>query len=296
MKMKLNYKRCVFGIGVVVAFVLFRPTQGQDSAASGFPRLPAPSDPIALPRGQDEFPGRSSNDFAIPATSPRQAQGQLESEPSLDAATFSGASRFSNAVSPFDSSSGSVQGNDPFARETVLRHRMEAVVNWRSVAEPIPADELAQASKLHMIIQEMSASNDDLKRAELADELRTELTAAFDRDLAQREAEFAKVESLVKKLRATLERRKESKEDIIEHRVKSVLLEAEGLSFSPLGLQSTSTSANNFPSADSGRFQNLPSLDANPTAEQIRQALDGRGGTRTMGDLPQDRSRPNNEN
>jgi len=79
---------------------------------------------------------------------------------------------------------------------------------------------------------------DEAKKAELSKKLETAIDTYFDEDMKGREAELARLEERLAKLRNQLERRRRAKDEIIKLQLKVMLNEADGLGFtgaSPFG-------------------------------------------------------------
>jgi len=89
-----------------------------------------------------------------------------------------------------------------------------------------------ESTKLRRLLEQLSETTDEKKKAELTKELTAEIEKSFDTDMKAREEEFSDLEQRVKKLRALLDRRSKAKSDIVALEVKVLVNEAEGLGFS----------------------------------------------------------------
>lgn len=89
-----------------------------------------------------------------------------------------------------------------------------------------------ESMRLRRLLEQLSDTTDEKKKAELTKELTAEIEKSFDADMKVREEEFADLEQRVKKLRTLLDRRSKAKNDIVALEVKVLVNEAEGLGFS----------------------------------------------------------------
>lgn len=78
-------------------------------------------------------------------------------------------------------------------------------------------------------------SKDEKTRSAAAEKLKKLLETTFDRDYERRNRQLVELEQRVAKLRSQLDRRKKSRDDVIDVRVKSLLYEAEGIGFPGFG-------------------------------------------------------------
>jgi hypothetical protein len=98
-------------------------------------------------------------------------------------------------------------------------------------------------SEISRLVAELRDATDEAKKAEITKKLETAVTKAFDDDQKTREAELAKLEERLKKLRGQLDRRGKAKADIIQLQLKVLVNEAEGLGFSGTPLYEPSAGA-----------------------------------------------------
>jgi hypothetical protein len=122
---------------------------------------------------------------------------------------------------------------DPFDRpaqasENPFQSGVPGVINF--TIDPNASS--PQAVELGRIMSELRNTEDSAKKAELTKKLESAVTKSFDADLKNREAELAKIEERIKKLRTQLDRRRAARSDIIQLQLKVLTNDAEGLGFS----------------------------------------------------------------
>lgn len=110
-----------------------------------------------------------------------------------------------------------------------LQHDRAAMEYFKTIAEhglnpPLPA-------QIREMTRKLRQADDDATRAELTDELEAKLNEYFDHDMQRREAELAKIEQRLAKLRSQLDRRRENRQEIVDLQMKVILNDAEGLGF-----------------------------------------------------------------
>ena len=86
-------------------------------------------------------------------------------------------------------------------------------------------------NKLTRSVGKLRSAEDESKKEAAKQEVAGHLTQIFESDMQRREAEIAKVEARVKKLRQQLEKRRTAKASIIQLRLQVLVNEAEGLGF-----------------------------------------------------------------
>jgi phosphoenolpyruvate-protein kinase (PTS system EI component) len=91
------------------------------------------------------------------------------------------------------------------------------------------ADNAARSEIARLMNQLRDA--DSAKKPELTKQLEAAVDKYFDEDMKTREAELAKLEERLSKLRSQLDRRRKAKTDIIQLQIKVLLNEADGLGF-----------------------------------------------------------------
>jgi hypothetical protein len=95
----------------------------------------------------------------------------------------------------------------------------------------------AEESKLEReasgLVSAYARTDDDGQRVKLKKKLADVLEKQFDQQQKRREAEVARVEAQVKKLRQLMSKRGEARESIISRRLDQLLREAEGLGWTP---------------------------------------------------------------
>jgi hypothetical protein len=84
---------------------------------------------------------------------------------------------------------------------------------------------------IHEAATALSEAEGDDARSEAKEKLAKLLDEYFESDMERRERELSEVEERVNKLRSTLERRRQKKEDIIDLQIEVLLNEADGLGF-----------------------------------------------------------------
>lgn len=107
----------------------------------------------------------------------------------------------------------------------VTRHTQEVVY------DPIPAEEIEEATKFKDAIQALKDAKELPEKENAAQTIKELLERQFQRDVKRREDELAPVEQRVKVLRQQLDKRKDAMNDIISLRLKTILTNAEGLGF-----------------------------------------------------------------
>lgn len=112
-----------------------------------------------------------------------------------------------------------------------MRARLVTENVHRIVHEPIPPEELEQNEMLFEAMQTLKSAMNAGEKAKAAGIINDQLVKQFEKDLAQREKELASVEERLKSLREQLEKRKVSKDEIVNLRLKTILNNAEGLGF-----------------------------------------------------------------
>lgn len=92
-----------------------------------------------------------------------------------------------------------------------------------------PHDETQLNAKIGEVVQQyLAAKEDDAKRA-ARDKLQTALGDLFDVRQKEREEEIKEIEARVTKLRETLKEREAKRQDLIEHRLTTLIEDAKGL-------------------------------------------------------------------
>src|SRR5262245_37031119 len=86
--------------------------------------------------------------------------------------------------------------------------------------------------EISQLVKQLRDTTDEAKKAELTKKLETAVGKHFDEDMKVREAELARLEERLKKLKDQLERRRKAKAEILQLHVKVLVNEAEGLGFS----------------------------------------------------------------
>ena len=123
--------------------------------------------------------------------------------------------------------------DEPAERAYVTTHSAPVISSSRHFRSDGVDRETARA--IRETVEKLRKASDDNSRSIAANDLRKLLEAAFDQDYERRHDELTRLEERVAKLRKQLDRRKEARDDIIDVRVKSLLYDAEGISF-PDGL------------------------------------------------------------
>ena len=99
------------------------------------------------------------------------------------------------------------------------------------VYEPIAAEDLEDQKKCQEATQLLKDSKDEEVRKKESETIHAYLIKQFERDLISREKELASVEERLKSLRQQLEKRKASKDEIVNLRFKTIMNNVEGLGF-----------------------------------------------------------------
>lgn len=153
--------------------------------------------------------------------------------------------RGANAIKPgygvestapnFETGAGEIQTTRTTARNIAGRSTRSQYGRYRQPISPADAE---NAEAIRKAIAKLRAAKDENERDTAATSLTKLLETAFDRDYERRNKELLQLEARVTKLRAQMDRRKKSRDDIIQVRVKSLLYEAEGIGFTAgLGIQ-----------------------------------------------------------
>ena len=108
-------------------------------------------------------------------------------------------------------------------------------MDHQGVAQPVwetqgPDHEMEKTARaVNETIGVLRTAKDDETRQAMATKLRGLLSDAFARDYELRDEALKKVEARIEQLRKQLERQKQTQDEVIDVRVKSLLFEAEGL-------------------------------------------------------------------
>ena len=90
---------------------------------------------------------------------------------------------------------------------------------------------LSQRAKLLKAVKALQSAKDDKAKDKAKSDLTKVLNTVFDADLKQRQEEIAKIEARIKKLKATLDKRRTARDRIIDLQIKVLVNEADGLGF-----------------------------------------------------------------
>lgn len=90
---------------------------------------------------------------------------------------------------------------------------------------------LTMRAKLIKAVKALQNAKDDKQKDRAKSDLTKVLNSVFDADLKQREKEIADVEARIKKLKATLDKRRTARDRIIDLQIKVLVNEADGLGF-----------------------------------------------------------------
>jgi hypothetical protein len=116
----------------------------------------------------------------------------------------------------------------------VIKLKADAALTLDGVQKKIIAIKGGQPDKMRAI-REAANALDEAEGADARDAAKDKLAGLldeyFEADMERREQELAQVEERVKKLRSTLERRREKKRDIIDLQMEVLLNEVDGLGF-----------------------------------------------------------------
>lgn len=112
---------------------------------------------------------------------------------------------------------------------------MRAKVLSRTVSENlfefVPPEEQAAFLAYREARQALKDATNETERKTASEAIRLHLDKQFERDLVQREEDLFAVEERVKMLRQQFDRRKQSKDEIVTLRLKTILNNADGLGF-----------------------------------------------------------------
>ena len=100
-----------------------------------------------------------------------------------------------------------------------------------TVVQDNSRQEAMEAAALRTLIDELNSAKNDLEKQSARAKIKALLEKQFERDLQRREAELKPIEERVNALRKQLEKRKAAKDDILNTRVMTIVLKAEGLGF-----------------------------------------------------------------
>jgi hypothetical protein len=121
--------------------------------------------------------------------------------------------------------------NSPHGPSVAYRKKTVARTIYDSVAVPISAEELKQLQAVQAAKEKLKKAQNEAARKEATDVIEKSLIKQFEQDLVQREKELAAVEERLKSLRQQLDKRKQTKDEIITLRLKTIVNNAEGLGF-----------------------------------------------------------------
>ena len=102
----------------------------------------------------------------------------------------------------------------------------------RTYAVPGVGPGMSARGEIAQLVNQLRDATDEGKKGELTKKLEAAVAKHFDEDMKAREAELAKLEERLKKLKDQLERRRKAKADILQLELKVLVNEAEGLGFS----------------------------------------------------------------
>lgn len=124
-----------------------------------------------------------------------------------------------------------------------------------SVPRYAPSPSVIAASKIRSGAKKLLAAKTDSARAEAKKELSLSLDQYFEEDMKTREAEIAKIEKRVNKLRAQLDKRRAAKTQIVQLQLKVLVNEANGLGFYSKPTKRSSTNQAGFPILNGTTFR-----------------------------------------
>ena len=90
----------------------------------------------------------------------------------------------------------------------------------------------AEWSKVEKLTSELGDATDDKQKTGLTEKLKGAVDKCFEQDMKGREAELAKLQERLNKLKNQLDRRRKAKDEIVQLEVKVLVNEASGLGFS----------------------------------------------------------------
>lgn len=138
-------------------------------------------------------------------------------------------------------------------RNSDMRLRKTATIQLHESFEPISEEEAQRRKEWHELRDKIRQTEDPREREDLGKDLKSVLEQIFDKDLAKRDENLAKLEERVQTLRDAIDRRRANRDRIITVQLDSVMLNAEGLTF---------PGANTFHWKESSQWRKWPQSDA----------------------------------